>query len=145
MVVLLLITEYGFYFPADAQFITSPENLVIVKDDTAKAKMQSKANTDALYMTWQQKKLTSQQFVLLTAGGNLIPDYEPEGYGLDKTNDEFKLEAPVTSMDYAGDFWVRASSPLPATNRYAQLTILGKYQFVLHLFYFIHVLNDTKA
>ena len=135
MVVLLLITEYDFYFPADAQFITSPENLAVVKNDTAKAKMQSKANTEALYMTWQQKKLTSQQFVLLTAGGNLIPDYEPEGYVLDKTNDEFNLEAPVTSMDYAGDFWVQASSPLPATNRYAQLTILGKYLFCTYFIY----------
>ena len=120
------------YFPG--VFITSPENLAVIKDDPATATFQSKANTDALYMTWQQRKHASQRFSILTSGGILIPDYEPEGYVLDKTNDEFNLEAPVTSMDYAGDFWVQVSSPLPAINRYAQLTILGKCLF-LHTFH----------
>ena len=138
IVAVLLITEYDLYFPAGAQFITSPENLAIVKDDSAKAKMQSKANTESLYMTWQQRKHALQQFDPLTAGGNLIPDFQQEGYVLDKTNGEFNLEVPVTNMDYAGDFWVQVSYPLPATNRYAQLTILGKHLLCTHFILYIY-------
>ena len=132
-IVLLLITEYDFYFPADAQLITSPENLAIVKDDTAKAKMQSKANTDAVLMTWQAKRLTAGQFFPLTAGGNILLSSEQEGYVLDKTNDEYNLGVPVTSMDYAGDFWIQLASP--PENGYAQLTILGKYLFCTYFIY----------
>ena len=131
-------------FSGDGQFISSPENLAIVRDGSAKAKLQSKANMQSEYMTWWEKGHTSQQFSQLTTDGNLILSYEQEGYVLDKTNYAFNLDVPVTSMDYAGDFGVQVFYQTKTSYRYAHLTILVK-----HLLFFLHMLyshvSDNKS
>ena len=108
--------------------MTSPENVAAVRDDTEKARLQCKPNTDPSFpAVWHEKKLGTA-WKTVTSSGSLTPTYVTEGYELDKTNEEFNLDVPVTSMDFAGDYRVEVVYPT-AGNRYSQLTILGKLWF----------------